>query len=65
MRLGDLIREYREKNSMSMGGFAKKSGISSRFSCHLCFQDFQNFFACKMTVKINEPIIVRISTDKE
>ena len=31
MRLGDIIREYRLKNDMSMGDFAKKSGISKPY----------------------------------
>lgn len=31
MKLGDVIREYRIKNRMSMGDFAKKSGISKPY----------------------------------
>lgn len=31
MRLGDVIREYRTKNDLSMGDFAKKSGISKPY----------------------------------
>ena len=31
MRLGDIIREYRNKNEMSMGDFARKSGLSKPY----------------------------------
>ena len=31
MKLGDVIREYRIKNRVSMGDFAKKSGISKPY----------------------------------
>lgn len=31
MRLGEIIREYRTQHDMSMGDFAKKSGISKPY----------------------------------
>ncbi len=31
MRLGDIIREYRMKNELSMGDFARKSGLSKPY----------------------------------
>ena len=36
MTLGELIKEYRSKNNLSMDAFADKSGIKTRIEAKFC-----------------------------